>query len=154
MDTAINEQMTACKAKEAEIKAETSLENALEYMNNSTYEFQCTLKRFSTEFGTTVDKDKEIYNILKKIDSSSLEEYTKYASIYNEQGVKYFLNEDNKYYLFYHSYDKYLEVSRNYQDPYGNDYTFSLRYVYEGEDAQQIVEIAKRLNNYEGPYFK
>lgn len=154
VDTAINEQMTACKAKEAEIKAETSLENALTYMNNTGYEFQCTLKRFSSEFGTTVDKDKEIYNILKKIDSSSLEEYTKYASTYNEQGVKYFLNEDNKYYLFYHSYDKYLEVNRNYQDPYGNDYTFSLRYLYEGEDAQQIVEIAMRLNNYEGSYFK
>ena len=154
VDTAINEQMTACKAKEAEIKTETSLENALEYMNNSNYDFQCTLKRFSNELGTAIDKDKEIYNILKTIDSSSLEEYTKYVSTYNEQGVKYFLNEDNKYYLFYHSYDKYLEVNRNYQDPYGNDYVFSLRYVYEGEDAQQIVEIAIRLNNYEGPYLK
>jgi len=154
VDTAINEQMTACKAKEAEIKAETSLENALAYMNNSGYDFQCTLKRFSTEFGTTVDKDKEIYHILENIDSSSLEEYTKYASKYNEQGVKYFLNEDAKYYLFYHSYDHYLEVSRNYQDPYGNDYCFSLRYVYEGESAKQIVEIAKRLNNYEGQYFE
>ena len=139
----VEEQRTACLAKEKEVKDSISIENAANSLLNEEYNW---LTFFGEEYKVTKDYGKTVLTYLKNLDSSKFTLIDEGID-YLRKGFKYESpNGSNDYSLSYHETEGCVEVSCLYTCPYGNKYQASKYYLLDDETIEGLKEI---INSYQ-----